>query len=60
MPKASATSGYSDGWAETKEWIEIKYARTPAVWGDAMEVPEIVLVVPSFQVDLMFRPGGIR
>lgn len=39
---------------------ERRYASMPAVWGEAMEVPEIVLVAVGLpvQVDLMFKPGA--
>jgi hypothetical protein len=30
----------------------------PAVWGDAMLVPEIVLYPPPFQVDTIHTPGA--
>ena len=33
-------------------------ATAPATWGDAMLVPEIRLLPPSFQVDLMHTPGA--
>lgn len=38
--------------------MERRYARRPAVWGEAIEVPEMVLVAwsPPVQVDKMFKP----
>ena len=30
----------------------------PATWGEAIEVPEIVLLPPSFQVEVMQTPGA--
>ena len=40
------------------EQRERRWVRRPAVWGDAMEVPEMVLVANSdtIQVKRMFKP----
>ena len=38
--------------------MERRYARRPAVWGDAMEVPDMVVVavVLPMYVERMFKP----
>src|SRR6266581_920839 len=33
-------------------------ATRPATWGEAIDVPEIDLVLPSFQVEVMHTPGA--
>jgi len=38
--------------------MPMRYAAKPATWGVAMEVPEMVLVFPSFQVEVTFKPGA--
>jgi hypothetical protein len=33
-------------------------ATRPAMWGEAIDVPEIDFRLPSFQVDVMHTPGA--
>jgi hypothetical protein len=42
--------------------MERRYARRPAVCGEAMDVPEMVLTAVGVpvHVDLMFKPAGRR
>ena len=35
-----------------------RYAAKPATWGTLIEVPEMVLVFPSFQVEVTFTPAA--
>ena len=43
----------------TVDWLLRYLATTPAAWGVAIDVPDIVLIPPSNQVEVMATPGAI-
>lgn len=43
----------------TVDWRLRYLAATPATWGEAIDVPEMVLIPPSSHVDVIFTPGAI-